>query len=114
MSQHKTPWYLGDIGLFILIVTFIFVVWCMQGCQSAEPKQPEPMEPDTIEEPTVEPDSPEPPKETPEQVFCREWDACWAVYTDCQKTRTKDECFPAMEKCGVAAYRRLKKARGEG
>jgi hypothetical protein len=81
------------IGLILLTFTF---AWCAQGCQSLEPKQSE---------------NPLTSDETPDQVFCREWDACWAIYTDCQKTKTKDECFPAMEKCGIAAYRKLKKAR---
>ncbi len=101
-----------NLTLAVLAAIILMSLWAMTGCQSAE-KQPEPMEPETIDEPTVEPEEPD-ETETPDEKFVREWDACWAIYTSCQDTQTKDECFPAMEKCGIAAYRKLKKARGEG
>lgn len=93
----------------------LFVAFSLVGCTTnGVTTQPEPMDPEVVD-PAVVPEDPEAPKpETPDEIFVREFDACWAIYVDCQKSKTKDECFPPMETCGVAAYRKLKQGRKQG
>jgi len=101
---------------FILLSSAVFwaviisIALLFSGCATVakdpEPAQPEPIEPEVT--PAV------PMADTPESIFDREVDACFVAYRACQKLKEpKSACFPPQEKCVIAAYRKLKVARGQ-
>ncbi len=86
----------------------IILVFLLAGCTLELPTAP-------LVDVPAKPEEPKPAKAepTPDEVFTKEFDACWAAWKECLKIKPDSECFPVHEACAIKAYRKLKKARGE-
>ena len=95
---------------------YLLFLSLVSGCQTV--KAPEELPATEVEVETGK-DEEKTREETPDEVFVREFDACWATYRACLDSHSgsrkeKDKiCFPPQEECAIEAYRKLTKARGK-